>query len=93
VPRPAIFCSPPPGEADWRRSADTWGERYRANPSEDRMTELSSTILETRNGRHYLASAAAFWRRSTSAQLPVISEFGDQPSGEAAQRRGRALGR
>src|ERR1700724_924097 len=28
------MASPPPGEADWRRSADTWGERYRANPSD-----------------------------------------------------------
>jgi Flp pilus assembly protein TadD len=24
----------PQGEADWRRSAETWGERYRANPND-----------------------------------------------------------
>jgi Flp pilus assembly protein TadD len=28
------MASAPPGEADWRRSADAWGDRYRANPSD-----------------------------------------------------------
>ena len=28
------MASVPQGEADWRRSAETWGERYRANPND-----------------------------------------------------------
>src|SRR5271165_3715845 len=28
------MASAPQGEADWRRSAEAWGERYRANPND-----------------------------------------------------------
>ena len=43
------MASPPPGEADWRRSADAWGERYRADPAHG-LVERSRAPHHPANG-------------------------------------------
>ena len=50
------MASPPPGEADWRRSADAWGERYRANPNDP---EAAINYAQALRGNGQRAQAVA----------------------------------
>lgn len=50
------MASAPPGEADWRRSADAWGERYRANPSDP---ETAINYAQALRGNGQRAQAVA----------------------------------
>src|SRR3984893_15860231 len=50
------MASPPPGEADWRRSADAWGERYRANPNDP---EAAINYAQALRGKGQSAQAVA----------------------------------
>jgi Flp pilus assembly protein TadD len=50
------MASSPPGQADWRRSADGWGERYRANPSD---LEAAVNYAQALRGNGQRAQAVA----------------------------------
>ena len=50
------IASPPRGEADWRRSAEAWGDRYRANPSD---AEAAINYAQALRGMGQRAQAAA----------------------------------
>ena len=50
------LASNPQGEADWRRSADTWGDRYRANPA-DPETAINYAQSLRANGQRSQAVA------------------------------------
>jgi Flp pilus assembly protein TadD len=50
------MASSPAGEADWRRLADAWGERYRANPSDP---EAAINYAQALRGNGQRAQAVA----------------------------------
>lgn len=70
------MASPPPGEADWRRSADTWGERYRANPSDP---EAAINYAQALRGNGQRAQAVAVLEQASlrnPKHMGVLGAYG-----------------
>src|SRR6266480_2060625 len=70
------MASPPPGEADWRRSADAWGERYRANP---RDPEAAINYAQALRGNGQRAQAVAVLEQASlhnPKHMGVLGAYG-----------------
>ena len=52
----AMASAAPQGSADWRRSADAWGERYRANPKDPTVASNYAQALRALGQRAQAAS-------------------------------------
>lgn len=70
------MASPPPGEADWRRSADAWGERYRANPNDP---EAAINYAQALRGNGQRAQAVAVLEQASlhnPKHMGVLGAYG-----------------
>jgi Flp pilus assembly protein TadD len=56
------IAAPPRSDADWRRSAEAWGDRYRANPSDP---EAAINFAQALRGMGQRAQAAAVLEQSS----------------------------
>jgi Flp pilus assembly protein TadD len=70
------MASPPPGQTDWRRSADGWGERYRANPSDP---EAAVDYAQALRGNGQRAQAVAVLEQASlhnPKHMGVLGAYG-----------------
>jgi len=70
------MASPPPGQTDWRRSADGWGERYRANPSDP---EAAVNYAQALRGNGQRAQAVAVLEQASlhnPKHMGVLGAYG-----------------
>jgi Flp pilus assembly protein TadD len=70
------MASSGPGEADWRRSADGWGEHYRANPSDP---EAAVNYAEALRGNGQRAQAVAVLEKASlhnPKHMRVLGAYG-----------------
>jgi Flp pilus assembly protein TadD len=70
------MASPPLGEADWRRSADAWGERYRANPTDP---EAAINYAQALRGNGQRAQAVAVLEQASlrnPKHMGVLGAYG-----------------
>jgi Flp pilus assembly protein TadD len=70
------MASPRPGEADWRRSADAWAERYRTNPSDP---EAAINYAQVLRGNGQRAQAVAVLEQASlhnPKHMGVLGAYG-----------------
>ena len=73
---PAAAPSAPQTDAEWRRAADIWGERYRANPGDVQAATAYAQALRATGQR---AQAVAVLRQTSlrhPTDMPLLGAFG-----------------